>query len=56
MEQNTWIELGDSIGSFVYDSIHIPGNLLNLVIIAALSAIFIKCFGIIKTENYSNSK
>lgn len=56
MEHNTWVEIGDSIGSFVYDSIHMPGNLVNLVVIAALTAVFIRCFSIIKTENYSNSK
>lgn len=55
MKQETWVELGDFLGSAIDGSMSAAGNIPNWLISIALTAVFIKCLGIVKAEKYEEA-
>jgi len=55
MKQETWVEIGDFLGSAIDGSMSGAGFIPNLLISIALTAVFIKCLGIVKAEKYEEA-
>ncbi len=55
MKQETWVEIGEVLGSAIDGSMSAAGAIPNLLISLALTAIFIKCLGIVKAEKYEEA-
>lgn len=55
MKQEFWVELGDFLGSAIDGSMIMAGIIPNILVSLALTVIFIKCLGILKSEKYEEA-
>lgn len=55
MKQETWVELGNFLGDAIDGSMSAAGSIPNLLISAALTAVFVKCLGIVKAKKYEEA-